>query len=145
MRRQQYLSLCSVMVILVIGCKASEELKTRTDIITANVWKCNKITSNSGGFLRRIFERGITPPTINGQNDEYNFRLTFFKDGTFTSINNDKVKGTGIWKFINSETQFSVGEQGKEIIFLIDRLEKGEFIYVEKYVGEDIRIELIPE
>ena len=142
---KSYKFILPCFIILMISCKASEELKTKTDIITANVWKYNKVISTSGGIVRRIFERGITPPTINGINDEHNFRLTFFKDGTFTSINNDKVKGTGIWKFINNETQYSVGEKGNEIAFLINKLEKGSFIYIEKYVGEEIRIELIPE
>jgi hypothetical protein len=146
MKKIKFTYLLIFPMTMLLGCKKTEEIpKTKMDILTANVWKFNKVYSNSGGFTRRIFERGVTPPTLSGRNDLNKVRFTFFKDGTINSIDADGVKGSSVWKFMLNDTQISIGENGKESILPIVRLEIGHLDYTERDGNDVIQIEAIPE
>jgi hypothetical protein len=146
MKKIKFASLFIFVCTVLSNCKKAEEIpKTKMEILTANVWKYKKVYSNSGGFTRLIFEIGVTPPTLGGRNDLNKVRFTFSKDGTINSIDADGVKGNSIWKFISNDTQISIGENGKEFILPINRLEIGHFDYIEKDGSDVIQIETIPE
>jgi hypothetical protein len=143
MKNFKIISLFIVLTIASLGCKKIEEVviipKTKTEILTANVWKANKAYSITNGVSKLIFERGITPAS--DRNDMNKFRLTFLKDGTTTSIDADAVKGKTIWKFANNETQLLIGDVDKQSTWQVSRLETGYFDFSES----SYKIELIPE
>lgn len=132
-----------ILSILIFSCKKTEDVvvlpETKTDILTANVWKANKAYTITNGVPKLIFERGITPAS--DRNDLNKFRLTFLKDGTTTSIDADGVKGKTVWKFANNETQLLIGDLDKQSAWQVNKLETGFFDYSES----NYKIELVPE
>jgi hypothetical protein len=146
MKKIKFASIFIFLITILSSCKKTEETpKTKIEILTANVWKFNKVYSNSGGFTRQIFERGVTLPTLGGRNDLNKVRFTFLKDGTINSIDADGVKGSSLWKFMLNDTQILIGENGKEVIFSISKLEIGHLDYTEKDGSDIIQIETVPE
>jgi hypothetical protein len=143
MKNLKIISLFIIFSIVTFSCKKTEEVvvipKTKTEILTANVWKSNKAFSITNGVSKLIFERGVTPAS--DRNDLNKFRLTFLKDGTTTSIDADGVKGKTIWKFANNETQLLIGDIDKQSTWQVSRLEVGYFDFSES----SYKIELIPE
>jgi hypothetical protein len=143
MKNLRAISCFIIFSFVTLSCKKTEDVvvlpKTKTDILTANVWKANKAYTITNGVSKLIFERGITPAS--DRNDVNKFRLTFLKDGTTTSIDADGVKGKTIWKFANNETQLLIGDIDKQSIWEVNKLETGFFDYIES----SYKVELIPE
>ncbi len=143
MKNITIMPLIIILSILIFSCKKTEDVvvlpETKTDILTANVWKANKAYTITNGVPKLIFERGITPAS--DRNDLNKFRLTFLKDGTTTSIDADGVKGKTVWKFANNETQLLIGDLDKQSAWQVNKLETGFFDYSES----NYKIELVPE
>ena len=131
---------------LIFSCSKTEVIpKTKTDLLSANVWKASKVTEIRSGKTTIIFEKGITSAS---QRDDLNkVRITFFKDGTFSNINADNGKETGTWKFTNNESQIEINTytKSKANILYVDKIEEGRLNFTEKDGSDAAQYELIPE
>ena len=146
MKKLQFVSQFLLFSFLVFSCSKTEVIpKTKTDLLSANVWKASKVTEIRSGKTTIIFEKGITSAS---QRDDLNkVRITFFKDGTFSSINADNGKETGTWKFTNNESQIEINTstKSKANILYIDKIEEAKLNFTEKDGSDAAQYELIPE
>jgi hypothetical protein len=132
--------------LLILSCSKTEtNPKTKTDLLVANVWRASKVTEIRSGKTTPIFEKGVTPTSA--RDDLGKVRITFFKDGTFSSINADNGKESGIWKFTNNESQIEINTQtkSKPNILYIDKIDEGIFNFTEKDGSNSAMYEFIPE
>ena len=146
MKKLQFTFQFILFSLLIFSCSKTEVVpKTKTDLLAANVWKANKVIETRSGKITIVFERGITPTT--SRDDLNKVRITFFKDGTFSSINADNGKETGKWKFTNNESQIEIttSTKIKANILYVDKIEEGKLNFTEKDGSDAAQYELIPE
>jgi Domain of unknown function (DUF5004) len=132
--------------ILIFSCSKTEVApKTKTDLLTSNVWKLSKVTEVRSNKSTIMFEIGVTKATT--RYDFNKVRITFLKEGTFSNINADNGKENGTWKFTNNESQIEIitATKSKANILYLDKIEEGKLNFSEKDGSDAAQYELIPE
>ena len=146
MKKLQFTASFLFILIIIFSCSKTEVIpKTKTDLLTANVWKASKVTEIRSGKPTIIFEKGVTPTT--SRDDLNKVRVTFFKDGVYSSTNADNGKETGTWKFTNNESQIEITltSRTKATTLYIDKIEEGKLNVTEKDGSNAAQYELISE
>jgi hypothetical protein len=146
MKKLQLITPLFFLSMLIFSCSKTEVIpKTKTDLLIANVWKLTKVTQVSSGKTTVVFERGVTPTTL--RDDLGKVRITFFKDGMYSSINADNGKESGTWKFTNNENQieFINSAKSNSTTLFVDKLEEGKLNFTEKDGSDVAQYESIPE
>lgn len=146
MKKLQFTASFLFFLIFIFSCSKIEVVpKTKTDLLTANVWKLSKVTEISNNKNMIMFELGVTKTTAR---DDFNkVRVSFLKDGTTNQIDGDNLKTIGTWVFTNNETQIETKRGGSTSKFTlyIDKLEEGKLNFTEKDGSDAAQYELIPE
>lgn len=146
MKKLQFTASFLFFLIFIFSCSKTEVIpKTKTDLLTANVWKLSKVTEISNNKNMIMFELGVTKTTAR---DDFNkVRVSFLKDGTTNQIDGDNLKTIGTWVFTNNETQIETKRGGSTSKFTlyIDKLEEGKLNFTEKDGSDAAQYELIPE
>ena len=146
MKKLQLITSILFLSIIIFSCSKTEVNPiTKTDLLIVNVWKANKVTEVRSGKPIITFERGLTPTTL--RDDLNKVRITFSKDGAYSSINADNGKEIGTWKFTNNETQIEIKNSTKSNvnILYIDKIEMGILNVTEKDGSDAAQYDLIPE
>ena len=146
MKKLQFTASFLFFLIFIFSCSKTEVIpKTKTDLLTANVWKLSKVTEISNNKNMIMFELGVTKTTAR---DDFNkVRVSFLKDGTTNQIDGDNLKTIGTWVFTNNETQIETKRGGSTSKFTlyIDKLEEGKLNFTEKDGSDAAQYELIPD
>ena len=146
MKKLQFTASFLFFLIFIFSCSKTEVIpKTKTDLLTANVWKLSKVTEISNNKNMIMFELGVTKTTAR---DDFNkVRVSFLKDGTTNQIDGDNLKTIGTWVFTNNETQIETKRGGSTSKFTlyIDKLEEGKLNFTEKDGSDVAQYELIHE
>ena len=146
MKKLQFINQLIFLSFMILSCSKTEVIpKTKTDLIITNVWKASKVTEIRSGKTTIVFEKGITSAST--RDDLNKVRITFFKDGAFSSINADNGKETGTWKFTNNESQIELNTstKSKANVLYLDKIEEGKLNFTEKNGSDSAQYELIPE
>ncbi len=147
MKKYQNIVLSFFCTIIIFSCSKNEVVptETRNELLIKNVWKANKITEIKNGISVIKFERGVTPSSV--RDDLGKVRISFLKDGTYTSINADNGTETGLWKFTNNDFQIEINNTSKNKVNVLymDTIGPGVFKFSEKDGINSVFYELIPE
>ncbi len=146
MKKLQFTASFLFLLTFIFSCSKTEVIpKTKTDLLVANVWKASKVIEIRNGKTTIMFEKGVTSSSI--RDDLGKVRITFLKDGTFTTINADNGKESGTWKLTNNESQIEINTNSKikANILYVDKIELGIFNFSEKDGTNSAVYEFIPE
>jgi hypothetical protein len=93
-----------IFVFLALACGSEETPKTKTELLSGNIWVVEKAQFIADGALLNVFERGAS----NNLFDASKFEFIIKKDNTATIVDANGATTNGTWKLTADETVVSL-------------------------------------
>jgi ribosomal protein S4E len=144
MKKLQLFLALFFQISLILSCSKSEILP-KSELLTTNVWRLQKVTEIQNGKTSVLFKKGKN--AIIPRDDFNKVRMSFSINGTTNFIDGNNVQTTGTWVLKNNESQIEMKRNNSSKIYIlyIDKLEDKVFNCTEKDASNSMQYELIPE